>query len=116
MQYLFERNIQKEQKFVENDKFKKKIIENDKFKNIFSIVFKSYCIYHSQDTKCSPKLLHSLIHVQTFRIQCWSGVIYSFISTRNTMLLGNIEIAIHMKSTFSSDSNTLSNYVVINSN
>jgi len=45
MQYLFERNIQKEQKFVENDKFKKKIIENDKFKNIFSIVFKSYCIY-----------------------------------------------------------------------
>lgn len=32
---MFKRNLQKEQKFIENDKFKQKIIENDKFKTFF---------------------------------------------------------------------------------
>ena len=59
---------------------------------------------------------HSLVHVQTFRIECRSRVMYSFISTRNTILLAYIEIVIHMKSTFSSDRNTQSNSVVINGN
>lgn len=35
---MFKRNLQKEQRFIENDKFKKKMIQNDKFNTFFHCV------------------------------------------------------------------------------
>ena len=98
MQHMFKRNLQKEQK----------IIENDKLKNIFSIVFKSYCIYHSQ---------YKMFSCGTD--QCRFGTQMTLRITMANMKISNLVLAytsfwcqnsstVHMKNPFVSEPNNSS--------